>query len=265
MNIDGTENAQGGMEGQDQSLMDTILGTSGETLDTTGKDQGASGQQATGSQSAYTFAGKQWKGGQSEAEKWANKLYGELSQNKGTLKELKALFESDPESLQAASQDPKWAAILGKLGLEVAREETEEQDAQEGEQGEQGYQSLRDEIRLERAHMALEREESQFERKLKRPLTDDEHNSVMRVLQRASSLSYEEAFNLAYHKRMMDEAAKRAGQQVRPGNGRPKPPPMHVPGLKTEGNGKKPADMSHGEFREYLKDTQEFKDMLSRG
>jgi hypothetical protein len=113
--------------------------------------------------------------------------------------------------------------------------------------------------------MALEREEQQFERKLKRPLSDDEHNSVMRVLQRASSLSYEEAFNLAHHKRMMDASAKRAGQQAKPGNGRSKPPPMHVPGLKTEGNGKKPADMSAGEFREYLKGTQEFSDMVSRG
>lgn len=264
--MDGMNDQAGaGQEASDQSLMDTILGTSGST-DTTGTDQTTSSGQSGQSGQPYTFAGRQFKGGQTEAEKWANKIYGEFSKHQGTLKELKAAFEADPESLQEAAKDPKWAAIIGKLGIEVAREEAAEEEAaaQKGRGGED-YQSILNEVRLERAQMALDREEQQFERKLGRALSTDEHNAVMQIIQRASSLSYEEAFNLAFHKKMLDDAAKRAGQQTKPSNGRPKPPPMHVPGIKTDSGKTSVANMSPGEWRQHLKESQEMSDLMSRG
>lgn len=248
--------------GFDQTI-DTILNPSAPADQGTGK-AGAGG--LTGgtpeANSQFQFAGRQWKD-QTAAEKAYNKLYGQQSDTNGTLNMIKKIL-SNPDALQAAQQDPRWAPILEKLGLQAAEEEIEAEDAQSQGQEVTPQQALQ-EMRTFRATLGIEREEMAYEKKLGRALSDDEHNATMRMIARSPSLSFEEAYFVAHRDKVMREAAQKAAQNAAPRNsqGRPKPLPRGIPG--TSYDLKKPVEqMGADEYREYLRTQPEFQALLNR-
>lgn len=217
----------------------------------------------------FTFGGRKYPS-QQEAEKAHNTLYGRFSESQGVLNQLKAALK-DPELMARFQADPKWAPILAKLGIQAAEEEVEEEreeDAQRGEDYSQLPPSMQQFIhqqKVESAGYKLDREEFQFERKLGRPVTDAEHNATMKIISRASNLSYEEGWKLAHHDRLLKESAEKAARSAPPAKGgRPAPLPSFVPGVKLDL--KKPiGDMSKTEYREHLRNSDEFKNLMSRG
>lgn len=228
-------------------------------------DQGAGSQvdpstSTPGGQSSETkfrFGGKEWQS-QKAAEEHFNKLSGRYGDVQGTLNKLKAAL-ADGYDISELMKDPQMAEILPKLGIQVAAERAEERESRE--QQPQDYQGLAAQIRQDRAAFALEREEAKFSKKLGRDLTDKEHNATMSVIEKAPSLTYEEAFKVAHHDELLKQAAQKAGRApVNPG--RPKPPPSFAAGKPLNLN--KPVHaMSKEEAREAMK--ADVREMMGRG
>lgn len=251
-------------QGGFNQTFDTIMNPSAGAVDQeTGKvNTGGLTSGTPGANSQYQFAGRQWKD-QSAAEKAYNKLYGESSDIRGTMNMVKKLL-SDPEALAEAQQDPRWAPILEKLGLEAAEKEIEQEDRLSQNEQEVSPQQAIQEMKTFRASLGIEREGMQYEKKLGRSISDDEWNGTMRMISRSPSLSFEEAFFLANRQAMMSQAAKQAAQNTPArGQGRPKPLPRGIPG--TSYDLKKPVEsMGADEYREYLRSQPEFQALLNR-
>lgn len=256
----------GGDSGSEMDIQSILTGTSGSTDTTQGSGLGGSSQSGSQSEGGYTFAGRTFKGGQKEAEAWANKVYGQSSEQKGIINWLKTKGLKDPELLSQLAQDPEWADTLAKLGIEVGADATRGEDVDENEyaEGDDSPQAIMNQLKVDRAGFALEREEMAFERKLGRQVKEEEHNQVMGIIERAPSLSYAEAWKLAFHDRMLKEAhmkAQQGGQGSRRGN---RPPPIPgIPGTKVDPK-KSITEMSPSEWRESLRQSDEFQNLMSR-
>lgn len=258
----GDTNMGGG--GSEMDIQSILTGTSGDTETTPGAGAGESSLSQTQPGGGYTFAGRTFKGGQKEAEAWANKVYGQSTEQKGILNWLKTKGFQDPELLERLAQDPEWADMLGKLGIEFGAEDARSREAEDAMAGDENSQSIMDAHREALAGITLDREEMSFERKLGRQVTEQEHNAVMGVIERAPSLSYAEAWKLANHDRLLKEAAMRSQQQAGPGRKGNRPPPIPgIPGVKVDL--KKPITaMNREEWRQSLKNSDEFQNLMRR-
>jgi hypothetical protein len=258
-------NGGGASQMPDSGGFDQLLNTITNPSDSSDQGAGKAGAgNLTGgtpeANSQFNFAGRQYKS-QQDAEKAFNKVYGQYSDTQGLMKQIKGLL-SDPEALQAASQDPRWAPILAKLGIQATEEELEAED-QSQPSGKVTHEMVMHELLTERARTGLEREEWAFERKLGKSLSDDEHNSIMRLIAKAPSLKFEEAYFLVNKDRLLAEAGKQAAQNAKPQGNRPKPLPRGIPGQTYDF--KKPVEqMGPDEYREYLRQTPEFNELLGR-
>jgi hypothetical protein len=257
--------------GQEDLGMDALLGTSpmGETSG--GLQGGIPGQGAPPSaqeSSPFKFAGRTWAGGQKEAEAAWNKLYGGYSERQGLLNALK---NGNPETLAMLARDPKIAQILGKLGIEAAREKygAQQRGVPEGAQ-EMSFEDMRSEFQIERRQNEILRAEMAFERRLGRNLSPKEQDAVYAVLERAGNeISYEEAWFLAHREQLLRQRAQDTsaggaqGSQAPQQGGRPKPPPRSLPGTPSTGK-KSVAEMSEQEWRANLKESGLIKQLLSK-
>lgn len=253
-----------GMGGPDDSMdiASMLDGTSSQQDTTNGsgdpsQDQGQlSGEMAD----VFKFGGRAYKT-QQEAEKAHNQLYGKFSESQNVLKQLKAALR-DPAKLAQFQRDPSMAPILAKLGIQQAEEDMEaEEEARQ--QQESDPQSYAEGLAQDRAGLALDREEWAFERKLGRSITDDEHNAVMRIIARAGTLTYAEAWKLAFHDKMLRDAQARQKAEVQKLT-RPKPGPgaHFIPGVKMDL--KKPlSQMTNAEAREHLRNSDDFKNLMN--
>ena len=232
--------------------------TSGNA-ETGGNEAGAEG--SNGSQEGFKFGGKSYSN-VNELGQAANKLYGKYSEQQSMVNQLKEALK-DPKAFSHFSKDPKWSPILAKLGIQQATEDFD-RDLEEDAQGasEQTPQQLAQLIQVERATNQLEREEWRFERQLGRNITDEERRSVLQIIARASSLSYQEAWNLAFHDKMMKEAHAKAQAAGKPAGNRPPPLPPGIPGMKLDTK-KGVAQMSKAEWRENLR--QDLPELLNGG
>lgn len=257
---EGTNPASGA---QESSLSDIITGASAGA-DPAGGDLGAgSGDGASGK---FKFSGREWDN-QQAAEKWANKTYGQLSESQGIIKMVKAILQ-DPERLRAASQDPNWAPILAKLGIEAAEDELGESDepTEEGEanpadrEQELGRQL---EVRMHRFDLKMELADLQEE--IGRKMTDEEWNATLKLIQKHQSLTARDAYFLANRERIMSAQQKKLTEMkdAATKKARPRPLPTGVPGTHFDLK-KKVEDMSDAEFREYVKSTPDFQALVSR-
>lgn len=243
-------------------LLNTITSPSGDTSDQ-GSGKAGAGDLTSGTPGAnsqFQFAGRQYKS-QTDAEKAFNKVYGQYSESQGLMKQIKGLL-SDPDALEAASKDPRWAPILAKLGIQATEEELEAEERSQPS-GKVTHEMVMHELMTERARTGLEREEWAFERKLGKSLSDDEHNSIMKLIAKAPSLKFEEAYFLVNKDKLLADAAKKAAQNNQPQGNRPKPLPRGIPGQTYDF--KKPVEqMGPDEYREYLRQTPEFNELLGR-
>lgn len=229
---------------------------------------GGSGQQ--GANGSWKFAGRDWKGGQTEAEKAYNKLYGERSDLQGTLNTVKKAL-NDPELLERLADDPRWAPILSKLGIEFANEEMEAEEADGSEDFDWSdvpapMREAYHRTQVMYHTMQLKEEKTSFEETLGRKMTPQENNAVMKLIQRINDLTVEEAYFLAHRQQVISEASKKGAQSAgsRVGqNGRPKPLPRGIPGMELDL--KKPiADMNNEELREHMRRSPEFQKLMER-
>lgn len=255
-----------------------LQGTSAEA-DTTG-GAGAQGQPATSpegqlaqgqsQQQAFTFGGRQFKS-REEAEKTFNQLYGRHSENQGLLNAIrKGLQSGDPKILQALAQNRELAPILAKMGLQRAEDNLREEEPdredfeRQIEQLPAPLRQLHERLELRAARMELVDERRDFEEKLGRRVSGEELKATMAIIARAQELSFEEAWKLAHHDRLLREAHAKAQQTAarRPSAGnRPAPTNPFVPGVKLDT--KKPvAEMSRDEWREALRNSPEFQKMV---
>lgn len=248
------ESSAGGADDIDRIL----AGTSG-----TDPAQSA-GDEAAAAPKDFTWGGRKYANRET-AEKASNATYGEYSKQRELINRLKSLAGRDPEAFARLSQDKEWREILGKLGIEIAETGLAEEENAAEAAGSPQYEELLEQIGVERATMALEREEQRFERELKRPLTDEEHNAVMKVLRDAPSLTYAQAFKLAHHDRIVADVEKRAAEASRAKSPvkRPVPGIPQIPGMRVDTR-KKPEDMTEAEWRENVKNSPELQRLLSR-
>lgn len=229
----------------------------------TSEAEGGMGSQDPAAPQSFKWGGREYKTRQ-EAEKATNSLYGKYSESQSVLKQVRAALR-DPETLSRLVRDPEWAPILAKMGIQEAEDAIREEEAREAEEeGEVTPESLRDQILTDRELLALEREEWHFERRLGRPVTDEERRAVGRIIERASNLTFSEAWKLAFHDKMLKDLHSRhkaeADKAKRP---RPSPIPSFVPGVKLDL--KKPVqDMTSAEAREAMRNSDEFKKLMSR-
>ena len=184
-----------------------LTGGTSETSDTTkGTDAAAGGQGSDGS--PFKFGGRSYKT-QQEAEQFQNKLYGKYSEGQALLNKLKEAL-TNPDLFKRFSEDPEFAPILAKLGIQQATEDLNkevEEDARSS--GNVTMEQLQNDIRFDRQAFKLEREEATFERTLKRDLTDAEHNAVVTLIAQVLNLSFDQAWKLAMHDKLMKEAAEK--------------------------------------------------------
>jgi hypothetical protein len=226
------------------------------------EESGAGMAGGAGQGNLFKFAGREYPN-QAEAEKHWSKLYGQYSEQKGVVNTVKEALK-DPELLEALAQDPKWAGIFAKLGIET---DTRDVRNERGQQGPEQNQEMH-EWRVEREVDRLEREEYRFERELGRALNPEERTATLRIISRANSLSFKEAWQLANHEKLLKEASSRAAGTAqpgvrKPGVQRPAPPPSSVPG--TSVNSKKPVHkMSASEWKENLRNDPDIRELLSR-
>lgn len=217
---------QGGTSDGGGDVLDTILGTSGQS-DTAGTGGGES-QSAQGAASAqqgqtFRFANREYPN-QSVAEKEFNKLYGKFSDSQGLQKQLVNLLRRDPNALRELVKDPEWADTLSKLGIDAASKDVSERQDRERAEGSQDWEQYRQEFDVERHQFRLEREQWQFEKKLGRDLSSDELREVYGLIENSPSLTMEQAYKLAYHDKLLKEAASKGNGRPAPSS-RPKPPP----------------------------------------
>lgn len=243
----------------------------------TPKGSSAQGQQ----QGAIKLAGREYKSLE-DASKAHGALYGKYSENQQILNWFKERIK-DPVVLEKLAGDPKWGDIAAKLGLQAAIEEMKSQRNEEEEEGEETpavdpsrlpaevrplwehLERQRQEFAVWRELQQLRWEESEFEKELKRPLTPEEKKAVYGLLERAQGLSVKEAWILTNHERMLKEAVAKASAKSAPAKGRegrPAPVPgAGIPGVPLDLK-KDPLKMSPMEWREYLKQTEEFQKLM---
>lgn len=225
-----------------------------------------------------------------EASKAHGALYGKYAEGQQILNWFKERLKTDPGLMEKLAGDPKWSGIAAKLGMQAAiedlqrrrsagRGENAEEDDQEDEIPVVDPAKLPPEVRpmwdyLERQRQEfavwrelqqLRWEESEFEKELKRPLTADEKKAVYGLLERAQGLTVKEAWILANHERMLREAVAKASAKAAPNKsreGRPAPVPgVGIPGVPLDLK-KDPLKMNPAEWREYLKQTEEFQKLM---
>jgi len=239
-------------------------------------DQGASGlpsevsnpllgesDPAQAAPAQYKFAGKEYAN-QAAAEASYKKLYGSYSETRGIVNTVKEALK-DPDLLEALSEDPKWASIFAKLGIESAtggqgqRNDPSERQAQ---QGTPQYEQQMHQWAVQQDAHRIEMEEFRLEREMGRALNPDERRSTLDIIRRAESLSFKEAYQLANHERLLGEARK-AGGTPRRVSDRPAPPPSRMPGQKV--STQKPVNkMSEAEWKANLANDPEIRELLSR-
>ncbi len=233
--------------------INTVLGISPSgDASGTGIDTSESAQEGGQTQGqTFKFANREYPN-QAEAEKTFNKLYGRFSETQGLQKKLTELFKRDPDALRELARDPAWAEILGKMGIDAAAREVEERRNQETQEGPQDWNQLRDEISVERAQYGLEREQFKFEKKLGRDLSGDELKAVLGTIETSPSLSFEQAFKLSFHDKLLKDAAMKAGRPSQSAGNVNRPPPPKALGISGEKlNLSKPShQMSKEEARE---------------
>ena len=236
-----------------------LAGGTSADADTT--EGGGSGTGTGQGSDGFKFGGKSYAD-QKTAEAAHNKLYGKYSESQGLLKQLKDSL-SNPALFAKYSKDPAFAEILGKLGIQQAEEDLErEVDEEEAGRGGMDIQSLHEQIKVDRASFSLEREETRFERKLGRDLSDDEHNAIVRIIGDAPSLTFEQAYKLAFHDKLMREAAEKSAGGGRPQNGnRPRPTPPGIPGTKLDLK-KNIVDMNKEEWRQSIRQSEAFQNLI---
>lgn len=206
--------------------INSVLGISSPEGDGSGTGDDASQTAQGGSQTqgqTFKFANREYPN-QAEAEKQFNKVYGRFSETQGLHKKLTELFKRDPDSLKQLARDPEWAEILGKMGIDAAAREVDERRTQEAQEGPQDWNELRDQISVERAQYGLEREQWKFEKRLGRDITDDEQKQILGIIENSPSLSFEQAYKLAFHDKLLKEAAAKAGKSTPQNINRPRPP-----------------------------------------
>lgn len=239
----------------DGSQTNDTLG--GQQVD--GQDSAQGGQQAPGG-SAFKFASRSWEN-QQAAEKHFNKIYGQFADQQGLVNKLKQAFSRDPESIQALAQDPEWAEILEKMGIETATEQADKRVQESAAQGPQDFQQMQNQFALQSARFDLKMEKFDFETGLGRKLSKPEENAILDIIEKAPSLTYEQAYKLSNHDRLLKEAAMKAQGQSRTQVNRPKPPPGMIAGVKLDL--KKPiSQMSKEEAREAMR--TDVREMLGR-
>lgn len=211
----------------------------------------------------FKFAGKEYRD-QQAAEKAHQKLYGNYSQNQGILNTVKKAL-ANPELMETLSEDPQWAEIFAKLGIEQSLESVEK-DSRSGIQ-QNGRDEQSQEVhqwRVEREESKLEREAFRFERQLKREVTPDEHSKVLAIITRAPKLTYAEAWKLAMHDTLLKQRNQAAPQGAqRPATNRPAPPPVRTPGTSAPSK-KGISSMNNSEWKNNLANDPDLKEILSR-
>lgn len=203
----------------------------------------------------FKFAGREYKD-QAHAENTFKKMYGEYSETKGITNMVKKALQN-PELLEALSEDPTWANIFAKLGIEADTRQVEREAPEQ-----QGNQEMH-EWRVEREVDRLEREEYRFERELGRAMKPEERRGTLELIARHNTMTFKEAWQLANHDRLLREARGGQPQAPRPKGNRPPPPPANTPGGSV--NTRKPVHrMSESEWKDNLRNDPDIKDLLSR-
>lgn len=219
------------------------------------------GGQAQGQ--AFKFAGRDYAN-QSAAEKAVKQLYGQFADTKGLVNTIKKAM-NNPEMLEALKDDPQWAPILEKLGIESATDEVRRQDRQQAGQPQSQEQIYR-EWQIERDIDRIEREEWRFEKQLGRSLTPEERRNTLQMIKQADTLTFDQAYFLGNKDRVLAQARQPAAPAggAKPAGNRPAPPPVRG----SQGgpvNGKKGVhQMGANEWKENLRNSEEFKEILSR-
>lgn len=259
-------------QGESFDLSSILGGTSGDSDTTGAAGQGSqaagSGEAGDGSQQGYKFGGRAYRD-QTEAEKAHNQLYGRYSEQQSMVNRLKSLLKTDPEAVQRLASNPQWRDIMAKLGIQAAEEEYEEEEAADPNSNfdwgkvPAPMRQLYEQQQVSMAQIGLEREKWGFERSLGRQMSVEENDQVMKTIQRAPSLSISEAWKLVNHDKLLKEAQAKAQANGRPKVNRPSPIPG-IPGMKVDLK-KDPSKMGAAEWREHLKNSDEFKQLLSRG
>lgn len=259
--MDGNGNPGGDSLANDLGMDMTDPSASGGSPDISNPLLGESGP-AQAAQPQYKFAGKEYPN-QAAAEAAYKKLYGSYSETRGIVNTVKEALKN-PELLEALSEDPKWASIFAKLGIEAdgAQQNSDERPERQNGQSNQEFQQQMRQWQVERDVDRIEREEFRFERELGRPLNQEERRATLEIVRRAESLSFKEAYQLANHERLLEESRK-AGSAPRPSSGRPAPPPSRLPGQKV--STQKPVNkMSDSEWKENLRTDPDIRELLSR-
>lgn len=257
--MDGGSNPGGDSFANDLGMGQTDPGASGTSPEISNPLLGES-DAAQAAQPQYKFAGREYPN-QQAAEKAYQKLYGSYSESKGILNTVKEALKN-PELLEALSEDPKWAGILAKLGIEAATGQADQQQPQRGQQGQNQYDQQMHQWAVQQDAHRIEMEEFRFERELGRALNPDERRATLDIIRRAESLSFKEAYQLANHERLLAEAGKRA-TAPRPASTRPAPPPSRVPGTKVNTQ-KPPNKMNEAEWKQSVMNDPEFRELMSR-
>lgn len=232
-----------------------LLGTSGQPETTNGSIGDviapAQGQQTQPGGTAFKFANRTWDS-QQKAEEHFNKIYGKYTEHQGLLNKLKEALK-DPEDIAELAKDPAWADILAKLGIEAATESVDARLQDEASTRPQTFAEVEQRIATREAMFDLRMERWEFEQTLGRKLAKDEQNAILDILGGSPSLTYEQAYNLAFHDKILKDVREKAMQTARPKTGRPAPPPSLVSGQKLDL--KKPvAQMSKEEAREAMRE-----------
>lgn len=255
--------------GGTDDLMSILGGTSAgaDPADNGGASSGGPSDEGQSAQ-PFSFGGRSYAS-QKAAEQAHNALYGKFSDQQGILNKVKAALK-DPEALEVLSQNPQFSDILAKLGIEQSREEVEQEVAADPDAGfdwsqvPEPMQRAYEEMQVERTVNSLDREERGFERKLGRAITDEEHDAVCEIISKAGSLSFEQAFTLAFHQRMLKDAVSKAKSAARPPSpARLGPLASMLPGTKIDPK-KRPEDMNSAEWREHLRNSPELRQLLSQ-
>jgi hypothetical protein len=240
--------------GLDQGLMDTLTQPVSPTSGDTSGSGPSSGSTTPASQGQYTFAGRKYPN-QAAAEKSFTSQQSSYSKAQETLKRYEETLK-DPRLLEVAAKDPAIAQALMKLGIDP----TKAMPQQPGQAPQQGQmppemQAAYQDMMLNNHMNKLDREMTQFQRGLKRDLSDQEHDTCMDLIAERPWLTIKEAYTLAFADRDHAQALKRMESQ-RGGaqrNGRMKPPPGFIPGTTVDTK-KATVDMNEEEYREALRE-----------